>query len=129
MLLTFGGKALGRFCEDLHLMQNRSLAAVGWEQNYPGLWEKLTNLASQKRLSCVHLEKMQQCLVSKAEVLGIRRKENFVSNHLLHSFLSSLGSSCRFSLSIFKIFFWFIERLYIVQSSVPYCANQVCDLV
>lgn len=52
MLLTFGGKALGRFWEDLHLMQNRSLAAVGWEQNYPGLWEKLTNLASQKCLSC-----------------------------------------------------------------------------
>lgn len=51
MLLTFGGKALGRFWEDLHLMQNRSLAAVGWEQNYPGLWEKLTNLASQKCLS------------------------------------------------------------------------------
>lgn len=68
MLLTFGGKALGRFWEDLQLMQNRSLAAVGWEQNYPGLWEKLTNLASQKCLShvCFLFAKMQPYLVSKA---------------------------------------------------------------
>lgn len=68
MLLTFGGKALGRFWEDLQLMQNRSLAAVGWEQNYPGLWEKLTNLASQKCLSRVRFlfAKMQPYLVSKA---------------------------------------------------------------
>lgn len=36
------GKAPGSVWVDLHSMQNRSLAAVGWEQDLLGLWEKMT---------------------------------------------------------------------------------------